>query len=102
MLDNLKKILKFGSTIGFFLPSAHDNRSGKGSVSLLFAHIANFVAIAGIITLLYKDVETGVYSAIGYSALMLSFYLLRSLDKVKLGKEGIELDSNEPEEKENA
>ncbi len=100
MLNKIKEILKFGSTIGFYLPAAHDNRSGKSSVSLLFAHIANAVAIGGIISLYFKDLETGVYCAIGYSGLMLAFYLLRSLDKVKLGREGIELDGDDEPKKE--
>lgn len=101
MIKTIKEILKFSSTNGFWLPSAFDNRSGKGSVSLLFAHIANFVAIGGIISLLVKNLELGVYCAIGYSGLMLAFYLLRSLGKVKVGKDGIELedDSLEKEEK---
>lgn len=98
MFEYIKKLFKFSATNGFFLPSAYDNRSKKGSVSLLFAHIANFITILGIVSLLVKDLELGVYCSIGYSGLMLAFYLLRSLDKVKLGREGIELDSDESEE----
>lgn len=92
MLKKLKDLLKFSATIGFYLPGAHDNRSGKSSVSLLFAHMSNMVALAGIIALFFKDLTMGVYCAIGYAGLMLAFYLLRSLDKVKLSRDGIELD----------
>lgn len=99
MIQRLKEILEFSSTNGFNLPSAYDNRSGKGSVSLLFAHVANVVAIGGIISLLVKNLELGVYCAIGYSGLMLAFYLLRSLGKVKVGKDGIELEDNDEENK---
>lgn len=95
MLKRLKELCEFGATTGLYLPGAHDNRSGKSSVSLLFAHVANFVALCGIVVLLIKDITTGVYCAIGYSTLMLTFYLLRSLDKVKLSKEGIELEGDE-------
>jgi hypothetical protein len=100
MWTKIVEMLKFSSENGWYLPSAFDNRSGKGSVSLLFAHVANFTAIAGIALLLYKDTKTGVLGAIIYSTLMLAFYLIRSLSKFKVDVDDgqIELDS-EPEKK---
>ncbi len=94
--------MKFYSETGAYLPSAYDNRSGKGSVSLLFAHIANAVAIVGIGTLLYTDLKQGVISAIFYSVLMLAFYLIRSLSKFKVDVDDgeFEIDSGEPVQEE--
>lgn len=100
MLENIKELLKFYSETGAYLPSAYDNRSGKGSVSLLFAHVANAVAVVGICVLLYQDIKQGVISAIVYSVLMLAFYLIRSLSKFKVDVDdgAIELDSAETKE----
>lgn len=97
MLEKFKKLMEFSAKTGFYLPGAYDSRTKGPSVSLLFAHIANAVAIGGITSLMFKDLKVGVYCSIGYSALMLSFYLLRSLGKVKVDIDDgqIELDSGE-------
>lgn len=97
MLKKTKDILKFASTKGWYLPGAHDARTGHSSVSLLFAHVAFNITIAGIVALMLKDLTMGVYCAMGYSVLMLAFYLLRSLGKVKVGREGIELEDDDNE-----
>lgn len=95
MVQSIIKFLKFASTTGIYLPGAYDNRTKKGSVSLLFAHITFFLTILGLIALLLTNLQAGVYCSIGYSVLMLSFYLIRSLDKVKFGKDGVELDGED-------
>lgn len=98
MIENFKKFMKFASKTGLYLPAAYDARTNGPSISLLFAHIANALAIGGITALMFKDLKMGVYCSIGYSTLMLAFYLLRSLSKVKVDVDDgeIELDSGEP------
>lgn len=101
--NKIKEIFEYSSTHGLNLPSAFDNRTGIGSVSLLFAHVANAVAIGGIVSLLFKDLKAGVYCAMGYSSLMLIFYLMRSIGKVKVDIDDgqIELEDNESKDGKN-
>ena len=100
MLDKIKQLLEFSSKNGLFLPAAFDKASKGPSVSLLFAHISFWVTTFAIIYLIIKDIESGVIAATIQSALMLVFYLLRRLSKVKfdLDDKAIELDS-EPSSK---
>lgn len=97
MLDKLKAFLEFSSKNGLYLPSAYDNDKGGPSVSLLFSHVANFVAIVSIIYLVIKDTTAGTISAMIYASLMLVFYLMRRIVKFKadLDDRSIELDSEE-------
>lgn len=100
MLENIKQLLKFWSKTGAYLPSAYDNRTGKGSVSLLFAHVANAVAVFGICALLYQNLKDGVIAAIIYSVLMLAFYLIGSLSKFKVDVDDGEIEMTSEEKKE--
>lgn len=102
MLKYIKSLLKFWSENGMYLPSAFDNRSGIGSVSLLFAHIANLVAIVAICLLVAKDLDKGVIFAIAYSVLMLVFYLIRSISKFKVDVDDGEINVESSEEKRDA
>lgn len=95
MIQRIKEILQFGSENGFHLPAAYDKASNSPSVSLWFSHIAFMLAFAAITAQLFANLTIGVYCAIGYSGLMLTFYLLRNLQKVKLGKEGMELEGED-------
>jgi hypothetical protein len=97
MLDKIKDIFKFSAKNGLWLPAAYDKRTDGPSVSLLFAHVANALAIGTIAVLAFNDLKTATYCAMTYSALMLVFYLMRSLGKVKVDVDDgeIELDSNE-------
>lgn len=95
MITKIKNILKFASTNGFYLPGAYDARTKHSSISLLFAHVTFVLTICAIIALLFSNLTLGVYCSIGYSGLMLAFYLMRSLGKVKLGKDGIELEDDD-------
>lgn len=101
MGNYIKKILKYYSEHGMDLPTAYDNRVKRGSISLLFAYTAHLVTIVGICLALVEHLKFGVLCAIGYSALMISFYMLRSLSKVKLDVDDgeIELDTNEKKQK---
>lgn len=102
MFDKIKALFEFSSKNGLYLPSAFDNRSGMGSVSLLFAHVANALALVAIGIALNTDLKLGVLCAIGYSGLMLVFYLLRSISKFKVDVDDgeLEVDSGEPEKEE--
>lgn len=98
MIQRIKEIMKFASENGFYLPGAYDARTKHSSISLLFTHITFIIAVVGIIAQLFMNLTLGVYCAIGYSGLMLAFYLMRSLGKVKLGKDGIELEDDDSDE----
>ena len=98
--NKLKSWFEFSAKTGLYLPMAYDARTQLPSVSLLFAHIANTIAIGGIVTLLMKELKAGVYCSMAYAALMLIFYLIRSLGKVKvdLDDASIELEDGEDDE----
>ena len=97
MLDKIKAFFIYSSEQGLRLPSAFDKQSNGPSVSLLFSHIANFVAIVSICILMYKDQLQGNIAAMIYAALMICFYLLRKLSKVKFDatNKSLELDGGE-------
>lgn len=95
MLQRIKDILKFSSEHGLHLPAAYDKASKGPSVSLWFSHLAFMLAFASIVAQLFANLTLGVYCAIWYSGLMLAFYLLRNLQKVKLGKDGIDLEGED-------
>ena len=97
MLDKIKAFFEFASTNGLWLPAAFDSQSKGPSVSLLFSHIANSVAIVAIIYLTYKDTMAGTIAAMLYASLMIAFYLLRKLTKVKfdLDEKSLDLENNE-------
>lgn len=96
-MEKLIQLLKFGSEQGFRLPSAFDADKPGPSASLLFAHLANTVAIAAIINLIVKDTLAGTIAAMIYSVLMIVFYLMRRLTKFKadLDDKSIEFDGGE-------
>lgn len=101
MLDKIKAFFEFASTNGLFLPSAYDAKAKGPSVSLLFSHIANLVAIVSILILMNKDALQGNIAAMIYAALMICFYLLRTLSKVKfdLDDKSVDLQGGEDESK---
>lgn len=97
MIDKIKQFFEFASKNGLYFPGAYDNDKQGPSASLLFAHVANIVAIWGLITLINKDALQGVLAAISYSVLMIVFYLMRRISSFKadLDDKSIELDSGE-------
>lgn len=100
-MQKIIDFLKFGSTTGWFLGAAHDADKPGPSASLLFAHIANLVAIGAIITLIVKDTLQGTIAAMMYSVLMIVFYLMRRIKSFKadLDDRSIELDGGEDNDK---
>lgn len=101
-MQKLIDFLKFGSTTGWFMGAAHDADKPGPSASLLFAHIANFVAIGGIITLIVKDTLQGTIAAMMYSVLMIVFYLMRRIGKFKVDLDDKELSLESENEDENS
>lgn len=95
MLQTLIKFFKHSATTGTYLPAAHDNVTGRGSVTLLLVHISNLIAVASIIYLTIQDRKSGAISAICYASLCIVFYLMRKLKtfKADLDDGSIELDS---------
>lgn len=99
MLDKIKQILEFSSKNGLYLPAAYDADKEGPSVSLLFSHVANMVAIISIIYLVIKDTSTGTLAAIIYASLMLVFYLMRRITKFKADLDDGSLELENEEEK---
>ena len=100
-MQKLIDFFKYSSEQGLRIPSAFDNDKPGPSASLLFAHLANTVAIGGIITLIVKDTLQGTVAAMMYSVLMIVFYLMRRLTKFKmdLDDKSLEIDGGEDNDK---
>jgi hypothetical protein len=97
MIQKIKDFLEFASTQGLRLPGAYDAEKQGPSVSLLFSHVANAIAVLGIGLSINKDVLSGTVLAMIYSVLMLVFYLMRRIKSFKadLDDKSISLDSGE-------
>ncbi len=98
-MQKIIQFFKYSSEQGLRLPSAYDNDKPGPSASLLFAHLANTVAIGGIITLIVKDTLQGTIAAIMYSVLMIVFYLMRRIKSfnVDLDDKQISMESGNDE-----
>lgn len=81
MWDKIKEFFIYSSEVGLKLPSAYDADKKGPSVTLLFVHVANFVAILSICLLFKESPTIGVISATGYSLAMMGFYLIKRLGK---------------------
>ena len=97
MLKKIKDLFEFSSKNGLYLPHAFDAEKKGPSITLLFANTAHYVAIGVILFLAYKDVLSGAYAAIGYSAITMVLYMMRRITSFKadLDDRSIELDSQE-------
>lgn len=84
MWNTLAKIFKYSSEQGLRLPAAFDKSINAPSVSLLFAHLANTVALGSVIYLITQDAKSGCVAAISYSGLCMVLYLMRRLTNVKI------------------
>jgi hypothetical protein len=100
-MEKIKQFFKYSSEKGLRLPAAFDNDKPGPSASLLFAHLANTVAIGAIITLTVKDELPGTIAAIVYSVLMIVFYLMRRIKSFKadLDDKSIEFDGGDNDAK---
>jgi hypothetical protein len=97
----IKEFLEFTSKNGLYLPSAYDNSTDKGSVSLLFAHMSFYLGCIAICLLLYKDINLGTIAAMLFAGLYFIFYMLRRLTKAKIDLDDKSIDLENKEEKEN-
>lgn len=97
MLTQFKEFFKFAAKNGLYFPAAYDKASNGPSVSLLFSHLAFYMASVIIIFLSIKDINLGTLAAITQSTLMLVFYLLRRLKKASfdLDDKSINLEGDE-------
>jgi len=102
MLQALINFFKHSATTGSYFPAAHDNSTGRGSVTLLFAHSANAVAIGSVIYLITQDAKSGCVAAISYSGLCMVLYLMRRLTNVKIDATDGELELSSGEDNEEA
>lgn len=96
----LQKIGNFWESIsrrGIYAPFIHDARTGKPSITLLFAYITFALAVLSTIALHFNIqlvVATG--TSIMFWVVAVIFYRLRNLDKAKidLDDKSIELDGS--------
>lgn len=97
MWDKLINLLKYYSEEGMRLPMAYDKDKPGPSITLLFAHIANAVAIGAVIYLTIQNTKDGAIAAISYSVITMVLYMMRRIIsfKANLEKGDIELDSEE-------
>lgn len=100
MFNKIKKFFEFSSKTGLFFPAAYDSISKGPSSSLLFSHLAFYLAFIMTICLGIKDISQGVIASTVLAAMYLVFYLLRRLTKVSfdLDDRSFELDSSEEQQ----
>ena len=84
MVTRIKKFFEFASKNGLYLAMAYDNDKPGPSVTLLFAHLANTLALLSIIILISKDVTQGTITAILYSITTMVLYIMRRITKFKV------------------
>lgn len=101
MIRRIKELLKFSSKNGLYLAMAYDNDKSGPSVTLLFAHLANAVALVSIIILMSKDIVLGTTAAILYSVITMVLYIMRRITKFKvdLDDKSIDLEGGDENEK---
>lgn len=100
MWQSIKKSFEFSAKTGLMLPAAFDAGRGVASVTLLFAHVANAVAIGSIIYLVTQDAKSGTISAIVYSVITMVLYLMRRISSFKVDADDGEISlESDPEEK---
>lgn len=81
--------------MNFNLPFAIDHANkDKPSVTLLFAYASFVLAVASIIALHFCNCPSATFSAISLHVISLTIYRMRKIDKLKVGKEGIELEGD--------
>lgn len=93
MWNKLLKFFEFSSKNGIYLPNAFDNDKAGPSVTLLFAHFANLLALFSIIYLTYTDPKYGTAAAITYSVITMILYMMRRITKFKVDIDDGELEA---------
>lgn len=95
MLDRLKQAFKLAIDAGLPLPHAYDPVPKEPSFRLLCAYISFVVATVSVVALHFAPVSIATWTAIGFYALCMLFYMLKKLSKAKidLDDRSIELDS---------
>lgn len=103
MVTRIKKFLEFASKNGLYLAMAYDNDKPGPSVTLLFAHLANAVALVSIIILISKDTVQGTIAAILYSVITMVLYIMRRITKFKvdLDDKSIDLEGGDKKDETN-
>lgn len=102
----IKKIATFWESIsknGIYMPFIHDARTGKASVTLLFAYITFTLAIISTIALHFNiGLTVATFTSILFWVIAVIFYRLRNLDKAKidLDDRSIELEGSGDDEDE--
>jgi hypothetical protein len=100
MLNKLKNVFKLAIESGLPLPHAYDPVPKEPSFRLLCAYISFVLATVSVVALHFVPVSIATWTAIGFYALCMIFYMLKKLSKAKvdLDDRSFELNS-EPEQK---
>lgn len=84
---------------GIRLPMAYDNKTGKGSVTLLASYVSMTLTVASIIGLFFSDKFIAASTAsMLFFVLSIVFYELKNLSKasIDLDDRKIDLESQQP------
>lgn len=99
MITRLKQLFKFASKNGIYMIMAYDNDKPGPSVTLLFAHLANALALVSIIILISKDTFQGTIAAILYSVITMVLYIMRRITKFKVDLKDQSIDLEDGDKK---
>lgn len=93
MFERIKEFFKFGSEKGLKFPYAFDGVTGKPSVTLFFSYISFYLAVVSLITLHFNtSLFIASVTAIVFNALMIIFYLIRTIKRAKIDLDDKSLD----------
>ncbi len=102
MFEQIKEFFKFSAEKGLRFPYAFDPVTKKPSVTLFFAYVSFFIAAISLTSLHF---QSALLAATGmsfvFTAMMIIFYLIRSISKAKidLDDKEIDLESGEKDDK---
>jgi hypothetical protein len=90
MISKLKELFKCMNEQGIPLPLLRDH--GKPSVSLTLLWISSVFVILGLLSLSIKELQVNVWEALAWHVTSAVLYYNRG---AKIGKDGIEITSND-------
>lgn len=100
-MDKLRKLLASACNPGLKLPHAYDTATKQSSFRLLCAYLSFILAAGSVVALHFTDVSTATWTAIGFYALCMVFYMLKRLTKasIDLDDRTVSLEDNSEDSK---
>lgn len=98
MLESIKKWFQENEQYGLTFWFAYDPVAQKPSITLFMAYIAFWISAISIIALQFRaDPILAALTSLLFTALMIVFYMIRSINKAKfdLSNKALELESGE-------